>query len=79
MKNAFPASRARQLFEDIADIKMRLDVSNMITEVEAAELLGIGVQTLQTYVSRGKVTEEYYTVCKITGARFYKKNKLVGL
>lgn len=79
MKNALPASRARQLFEDIAEIKAALAVSNMITEKEAAKLLNIEEVTLKGYVVKKKVPEDCFTVSPVNGERFYLKNKLVGL
>lgn len=79
MKNALPASKARQLFEDIAEIKQALTLSNMISEREAAALLGIQHETLVTMVSRGKITEDLFTVSPANGKRFYYKDRLMGL
>lgn len=79
MKNALPASKARQLFEDIAEIKQALAVSNVVSEREAAHILGIEVITLQVYVSKGKVPQECYTKSPITHERFYFRDHIIGL
>lgn len=79
MKNALPASRARQLFEDIAQIKEALTIRNMINEREAAELLNIKKETMRTKFTRGEIPEDCYTISPVNGERFYFKDKIIGL
>lgn len=79
MKNALPASRARQLFEDIAQIKEALTIRNMINEREAAELLNIRPGTLRIKFNQNKIPEDCYTISPVNGERFYFKDKIIGL
>lgn len=77
-KDYLPASKARQLFEDIAQIKKSLAVSNMITEKEAAELLGIKVDSLKRKVYAKEISEDAYTIGECN-RRFYRRDKLMDL
>jgi hypothetical protein len=49
----------------------------MISETEAAMLLGVSVKTIKNYVYAGKITTDMYT-SGISGKRFYHKEKLMG-
>lgn len=79
MKNALPASKARQLFEDIAEIKEALTIRNMINEREAAELLNIKKDTIRRKFIKGEIPEDCYTISPVNGERFYHRDKIIGL
>ncbi|MGN6491211.1 MAG: helix-turn-helix domain-containing protein [Agriterribacter sp.] len=51
---------------------------SILTDKEAAELLGIGVRTLQVYVSKGKYTG-LFSLSPVNNKRFWYKTKLMGL
>lgn len=78
-KDYLPASKARQLFEDIAIIKQALVIRNMINEREAAELLNIKIETLRIKFSRNQIPEDCYTISPVNGERFYHKDRILGL
>lgn len=71
-------SKIAQLFEKIDSIEKSLAISNMITEKEAAVLLGIKPATLARMVYKEQIGEDVYTVA-VNGTRFYKKDLLIGL
>jgi excisionase family DNA binding protein len=50
----------------------------MITEAEAADLLGISVMTLRNMVYNKRIPETHYATA-VTGKRFYFRDKLLGL
>lgn len=71
-------SKIAQLFQKIDSIEKSLAISNMITEKEAAELLGIKPESLARMVYSQQIGEDVYTVA-VNGTRFYKKDLLIGL
>lgn len=50
---------------------------DLITEDQAAELLGVKVKTIRTYVFEGRIEPGMYTIGAL-GKRFYYKSKLMG-
>ena len=50
----------------------------MINEGEAAKLLEVKRNTLQTYVAKGDIPANFYTI-GVKGKRFYDRDLLTGL
>ena len=62
----------------ITSIEKALRVNVMIDENEACKILGITKRTLANYVYNGRIPKSYFTTA-VNGARFFNKNKLIGL
>ena len=71
-----------KLMVDIAIIKQATSqaalIEDLVNEQEAARLLGRSVLTIQTWVYKGSLSKDAYTV-GAGGVRFYKKSHLLGL
>lgn len=72
------AAKINRLMLQMKRIEVFMQVNNMVSETEAAEILNVKRITLQTKVSRGKL-EGFYTVSPVNGERFYYKDKILGL
>ncbi|MGN6437251.1 MAG: hypothetical protein ACTHMM_11990 [Agriterribacter sp.] len=55
-----------------------VELSNVISEEEAAQLLGVAKKTLTNKVSRG-LCAGLYTISPVTGKRFWYRDKILGL
>jgi len=66
------------IHREIKQLKSFLQVNDMVSEKEAAAILGITEKTLREKICRGEVPTDYYTVNAL-GKRNYFKSKLLGL
>lgn len=72
-----PKSEFFKLKRNIERIAQAAELSDMITEKEAAQLLSISVKRIQNLVCENKM-DGLFTV-GFGGKRFYSKSKIIGL
>lgn len=73
-----PAHTFHKLRLNIERLGRQAELADMITEEEAAKLLGVKKRTMQVWASQHKLTG-MFTVSPVNGSRHYFKTKLIGL
>lgn len=71
-----PASDLYRMKRNIERIAQAAELTDMINEKQAAELLSVSLKRLQNMVCEGKM-EGLFTV-GFAGKRFYRKSLLIG-
>lgn len=73
-----PASDYHRFKLNVEKLGRQAELANMITEDEAAKLLGVKKRTMQVWASQDKLTG-MFTVSPVNKSRIYFKDKIVGL
>lgn len=73
-----PASDYHKFKLNVEKLGRQAMLADMITEDEAAKLLGVKKRTMQVWASQGKLTG-MFTVSPVNGSRHYFKSKLLNL